>query len=171
MIIVFRKKNKRGLCVELGVPQPLDIPIQMFTHPSAPAMQAPSQESSVSGGHTTPWTSAYACRFPVSGNNNGNVLVRKRETVCGRSISGISGVRQAVELVLTSVEQWGCELLKHRTIWQVYSHWDAAYARGTILVRSGRCSPRIHRWRTGVQRTRSRWGRLGACGYSCWCDL
>ena len=78
-------------CEEPGDPQPLAAPTQMFTHPSAPTMQAPSQESSASGGHTTPWTIAYACCFPTSGNNNGSVLVRKRETVCGRSVSSVSG--------------------------------------------------------------------------------
>jgi hypothetical protein len=168
MISSRPKKNPKNVSLshtELGVPQPLEIPMQMFTHPSAPAMQAPSQESSAPGGHTTPWTIAYACCFPTSGNNNGKVFVRKREMVCDRSIAGVSEIIQAASHALTSFQQRRCEFLKHGTIWKEYSHWNAAYVRGTVLVRGGCCSSRIHRRGTSVQRTSSRCGRLGACGY------
>ena len=131
-------------------PQPLAAPTQMFTHPSAPTIQAPSQESSASGGHTTPWTIAYACSFPTSGNNSGSVAVRKRETVFGRSITSVSRARSAAGCILTSVEQWGCKFLEHRPFWKIYPNRNAAHARGSVLIWAGWCSSRIHRRRARV---------------------
>lgn len=63
----------------------LSKPTQMFTHPSAPAMHAPSHAISVSGGAGTPCMSAYA-RFGFfasgSGNKSGSRAVRNAKSVC-----------------------------------------------------------------------------------------
>lgn len=141
------------MCGAWSGPQPLLAPTQMFTHPSAPTMHAPNQESSASGGHTTPWTIAYPCCFPTSGNNSGSVVVRKRETVCGRSVSGVNRARSAPSHVLTSVKQRGCELLEHRSVWKIYSNRNAAHARCPVLVRAGCRSSWIHGRGSRVQRT------------------
>ena len=149
----FEPENRKKYpvsSVEIGDLQPLVAPTQMFTHPSAPTMQAPSHESSASGGHTTPWTIAYACCFPTSGNNNGSVLVRKRETVCGRSISSVSRDRLTVSRVLTSVEDWGCEFLEHWAIRQIYPNRNAAHARSPVLIRTRCRGSRVDRRRTRV---------------------
>ena len=146
---------------------------QMFTQPSAPAMQAPSHAISASFGASIPWMSGYAKSWnggsdADGGNNRGSCVLKMFASVLGEPALRMSDVRLRIYARRTVIEHRRGEILHDRTVREVDSDWNipnvvcsiSIWRSTCIWIYRGRSSMKsgssAGRWRRGASRGCSR---------------